>query len=103
MLPIPVAAEDDPDEMNDFPFLLRSATSLTAAPILSAALHRALIEPLGRRIGGPDGLVRAAMITAQILGFSTLRFALGSPPIEVADRAATTQRLAGILQRCADA
>ena len=102
MLPISVAAEDDIDEMNDFQFLLRSATSLTAAPILSAALHRALIEPLGRRIGEPDGFARAAMITAQILGFSTLRFALGSQPIEAADRGATTQRLAGILQLCID-
>ena len=100
MSPLDASAADD--ETNDFLLLLRSATSLTAAPILSAALHRGLIEPLGKRIGWPDGTARAALVTAQVLGFSTLRFALGSPPIEHTDRRAMTARLAGLIQICVD-
>ena len=99
MLPIPPS---DSGESDDFHLLLRSATSLTAAPILSAALHRALVEPLGRRIGGGDGTVRAALVTAQVLGFATLRFALGSAAIEGADQSATTDRLARTIQLCID-
>ena len=87
-------------EADDFQFLLRSATSLVAAPILSSALHRALLEPLGRRIGKQDGAARAALIIAQILGFSTLRFALGSPAIEAADREMLQRRLASMIQLC---
>jgi AcrR family transcriptional regulator len=99
----PMDASDDAGEANDFLLLLRSATSLTAAPILSAALHRALIGPLGQRIGSPDGAARASLVTAQVLGFSTLRFALGSPPIEDADRRMMTERLAALIQNCVDA
>lgn len=97
MLPVP---PPNSEESDDFHLLLRSATSLTAAPILSAALHRALVEPLGRRIGGRDGAVRAALVTAQVLGFATLRFALGSTAIDGADRNATTDHLAGCIQFC---
>ena len=99
----PMDAPDDGNEVNDFLLLLRSATSLTAAPILSAALHRALIGPLGQRIGSPDGAARAALITAQVLGFATLRFALGCPPIEDADMHRMTERLAGLIQHSVDA
>jgi Tetracyclin repressor-like, C-terminal domain len=99
-LMLPPTPTTDPDDLQ---LLLRSATSLTAAPILSAALHRALVEPLGQRIGGPDGAVRASLIVVQVLGFATLRFALGSPPIEAAVPGDTTERLAGLIQHCIDA
>ncbi len=89
-------------EKDDFQLLLRSAGSLVAAPILSAALHRTLIEPLSRAIGKADGATRAALITAQVLGFSTLRFALGSPVIEAADPAAVERVLASAIQLCVD-
>lgn len=87
---------------DDFQLLLRSATSLVAAPILSAALHKALIEPLGERIGGKQGAPRAALVVAQVMGFATLRFGLGSPAIEAGDRASTTRLLAQAIQRCVD-
>jgi hypothetical protein len=99
-LMLPIYPVTDTDEIDDFHLLLRSATSLTAAPILSTALHRALIDPLALRLGGKDGQVRAALIAAQVLGFATLRFALGSPPIEASDRQATTDRLAALIQLC---
>jgi AcrR family transcriptional regulator len=100
MLPLPDTIEiTEPD---DFLLLLRSAASLTAAPILSAALHRALIEPLGARIGAQEGEMRAALIVAQVLGFATLRFGLGSTAIESADRQRVADRLAGMIQDCID-
>ena len=101
-LMLPYSRARDDGEPDDFRFLLRSATSLDAAPILSAALQTALVQPLGRRIGSPDGEVRAALVVAQVLGFATLRFALGSPPIEEADVAVTTDRLARLIQLCID-
>jgi AcrR family transcriptional regulator len=101
-LTLPLIAATDVGEKDDFQLLLRSASSLVAAPILSTALHRALIEPLGRRIGTADGASRAALITAQVLGFSILRFGLGSLAIETADRAVIAERLAGAIQLCID-
>lgn len=101
-LMLPIFPVTDTDEIDDFHLLLRSATSLTAAPILSAALHRALIDPLALRIDGKDARVRAALITAQVLGFATLRFALGSPPIEASDQQATTDHLARLIQLCVE-
>jgi AcrR family transcriptional regulator len=93
---------EETDTGDEFQLLLRSATSLVAAPILSAELHRALIEPLGRRIGKVNGAARAALVTAQVLGFSTLRFALGSPAIEAADQKRIEQLLARAIQLCVD-
>lgn len=90
------------DDTDDFQLLLRSATSLIAAPILSAALHQALIGPLGERIGGAQGAARAALVVAQVMGFATLRFGLGSVAIEASDRAATTRLLAHAIQLCVD-
>jgi AcrR family transcriptional regulator len=98
MQPLPPSADDN--EIDHFQLMLRSAASLTAAPILSAALHNALVEPLGDRIGKIDGNSRAALIIAQVLGFSTLRFALGSPAIETADSAVFEKRLAKAIQTC---
>lgn len=88
-----------PDQAGDFQFLLRSATSAVAAPILARALHERLVQPLARRIARPDAELRAALVTSQILGFATLRFALGSPAIDQADPAATGRHLAAAMQR----
>jgi hypothetical protein len=55
---------------------------INAAPLLSEALHQKFIAPLARRFATSDGDVRAALITAQVLGFATLRFALGSEILE---------------------
>jgi AcrR family transcriptional regulator len=86
----------------DLQMLLRSAASHKAAPILSAALHNALITPLGERLTGADGPYRAALIIAQVLGFATLRFALDSPAIEHTDRIAAAALLAKLIQSCVD-
>jgi AcrR family transcriptional regulator len=91
------------DEFDEFGLLMRSAASPTAAPILSAALHAGFVAPLAKHLGGQDASMRAALITACVLGFSTLRIALGSPALEGAARARLVARLGAAIQACATA
>jgi AcrR family transcriptional regulator len=90
------------DTFDEFQFLLRSAASPTAAPILSACLHARFIGPLAERLAGDDAEARAALATASILGFATLRVALKSPPLESASAATVARRLGHALQACLD-
>jgi AcrR family transcriptional regulator len=87
------------EEFDEFRFLLHSAASPTAAPILSAALHAGFVAPLARHLGGPDAERRAALATACVLGFVTLRVALGSARLERGANAVIT-RLGAVLQAC---
>jgi AcrR family transcriptional regulator len=98
----PIGATDGQKdaEFDDFQFLLRSATSPVAAPILSAALHSRLIVPLAVRIGEHDALLSATLLISQVLGFSTLRFALGSQVIESARRAKVIESLTAAMRAC---
>jgi AcrR family transcriptional regulator len=86
------------DEFDEFAFLMRSAASPTAAPLLSRALHAGLVVPLAKQLGGKDAPLRAALLTACVLGYSTLSFALGSPALEGAARAKLVERLGEALQ-----
>jgi AcrR family transcriptional regulator len=88
----------DPDEFDEFQFLLRSVGSPSAAPILSAALHEDFIMPLSKRMSGGDAEVRAALITAYVLGFAVLRGALGSPAIDTAEPAFMVSKLGSAIQ-----
>jgi AcrR family transcriptional regulator len=92
-----------PDQLDAFQFLVRSAASPTAAPILSAALHKGFIAPLARLLGGPDASMRAALMTACVLGFATLRGTLGSNGLESGSRAKLIERLGAVLQACVNA
>jgi AcrR family transcriptional regulator len=83
-------------------FLMRSAASPTAAPILSAALETGFVGPLAKVLGGRDARLRAAMMAACVLGFSTLRVALGSPALDAAPRARIVARLGAVLQACVE-
>jgi AcrR family transcriptional regulator len=83
-------------------FLVRSAGSPTAAPILSAALQNGFVGPLATVLGGRDAGLRAAMMAACVLGFSTLRVALGSPILDAAPRARVIARLGAVLQACVE-
>jgi AcrR family transcriptional regulator len=74
----------EPGTFDEFQFLLRSAGSPEAAPILSAALHADFITPLSKRMSGQQAEARAELITAYVLGFSVLRGALGSPALDTA-------------------
>jgi len=91
---------DAEPEFDDFQFLLRSATSADAAPILSEALHRRLIAPLAAKLGKRDAQLRATLLVSYILGFSTMRFALRSEVIESTEAAKLVERLAETLATC---
>ncbi|MFK0162555.1 TetR family transcriptional regulator [Rhizobium sp. NPDC090279] len=90
----------DPDDFDEFAFLLRSVGSPTAAPILSAAMHTTFIEPLSQRMSGPAAEARAALATAYVMGFAVLRAGLGSPSIEAADQDMIIERLGDAIQAC---
>lgn len=87
---------------DEFQLLLRSAASPVAGPILSKALHEGFITPLAKRLGGREAALRASLLTASILGFATLRVALGAEALEPG-RGAVTARLGAALQACLDA
>jgi AcrR family transcriptional regulator len=86
---------------DEFRLLLRSAASPVAGPILSRALHAGFITPLAKRLGGREATVRASLLTACVLGFSTLRVALGAEALE-SGRGTVTARLGAALQACLD-
>ncbi|MBN8953140.1 MULTISPECIES: TetR/AcrR family transcriptional regulator [unclassified Rhizobium] len=93
-------ARCDPDDFDEFTFLLRSVGSPTAAPILSVALHTTFIRPLSQRMDGPAAEARAALATAYVMGFAVLRAGLGSPSIEAAGQDVIIERLGDAIQAC---
>ncbi len=84
---------------DEFRLLLRSAASPVAGPILSQALHAGFITPLAKLLGGREAALRASLLTACVLGFATLRVALGAEALE-ARRGGIAQRLGAALQAC---
>ncbi len=90
---------EGPEAFDAFRFLLHSAASPVAAPILSASLHARFIGPLAAHLGGQEAAVQASLATACVLGFATLRVALTAPALET-DAAAA--RLGAVLQACLD-
>ena len=99
-------AEPALDEFDGLCFLMRSATSSIAAPILAAALHKGLVKPMAEQLGGEDAQMRAALLAACVLGFMTARFALcstgivGSLDKSPACRDRLRTRLGKALQAC---
>jgi AcrR family transcriptional regulator len=86
-----------PGVFDEFAFLLRSAGSAIAAPILSAALHAHFVKPLSRRMSGEAAEARAALVTAYVLGFAVMRVALGSRAIDSAPDV-IAKKLGGAIQ-----
>ena len=65
--------EDTADE-SPVPLLLilHSATEPNAAELIRTSLDRNVLRPLAECLGGPDALLRAAMLVAQCTGFAIL-------------------------------
>jgi AcrR family transcriptional regulator len=85
-----------------FQFLLRSASNPITAPILSRHLQEGFVAPLAALISGRDAPARAALVTACILGFSTLRFALALPIVDTVAPEMWTANLGRIIQTAID-
>lgn len=94
--------EEEDDGFNEFHFLLRSAASRVAGPILSRALQDGFIVPLASRLGGKDAEIRASLLTASVLGFATLRAALKAPAVARDESGEIARRLGAALQACID-
>lgn len=90
------------DEFDAFRFLLASASSPTAAPILSASLHAHFIGPLADHLGGREASGRAALVAACVLGLTTMRFALRSPALRSDRTEALRARFGAAIQACID-
>jgi AcrR family transcriptional regulator len=69
-----VYGKDDTGDERPIPLLLmlRSATEPRAAELLRSSLDRNVLRPLAECLGGPDALLRAAMLVAQCTGFAIL-------------------------------
>jgi AcrR family transcriptional regulator len=96
--PRPISAQSD--DFDAFQFLLRSAISPVASPIVSASLEKSFVKPLAALIGGREAKGRASLITGYILGITTLRFALISRPLEEGSRHGLTDLLGNSIQAC---
>ncbi|HEY0329873.1 MAG TPA: TetR family transcriptional regulator [Rhodopseudomonas sp.] len=96
----PNVVPSTPDDFDAFRFLLRSAASPVAAPILSASLHASFVAPLAKHLGGKDASGRAALLAACVLGLTTMRFALDSPALQSGQVERLRQRFADALQAC---
>jgi len=90
-------------EFDAFQFLLRSAASPVAAPILSRHLEAGFMTPLADLLGGEQAAIRASLATAAILGFSTLRFTLTPAMLASAHPAALTAALGRFIQAAIEA
>ena len=78
--------------------LFRSASNEKAVPVIRDALRSRFIEPLAAWLGGEDARQRAGLITAHLLGLSTLRVVLQCGPLNTANVEKTVSIEAPILQ-----
>jgi AcrR family transcriptional regulator len=69
-----VYGREDTADDSPIPLLLmlHSATEPHAAELIRTSLDRNVLRPLAECLDGPDAEVRAAMVIAQCMGFSTL-------------------------------
>jgi AcrR family transcriptional regulator len=88
--------------VNPFEFLLRSASSPTASPIIAARLHKDFVLKLAALIGGPQAATRAALIASYIIGFLTVRIALQSPAVLPAHADKVVALLGSAIQAAVD-
>lgn len=70
--------EEDQDDdrarrMEMFIIMLRSASSPKAGEIIRELIHRDVLDPMAKLIGGPEGEMRANMLLAVLMGISVMR------------------------------
>jgi AcrR family transcriptional regulator len=90
----------DKKDFDAFQFLLRSAVSPVAAPIVSQHLYASFVRPLAKRIGKEDAKLRATLVTAYILGFALSRMTLRLPEITSRNTDKITTFLGEAIQHC---
>jgi AcrR family transcriptional regulator len=94
--------EKDPERINVFFLLLRSAPNPRAAEILRDSIARHFERPLKSLLRGPRAGERAAMILAVIAGLSLFRTVIGSKALADANAASLSGELKTMFQRLID-
>ena len=90
------------DGFDPFQLLLRSAVSPVASAVVAREFGEGFVKPLARRLTGRNAEARAAMAASYIIGFATMRVAMGSPAMAAGEQV-VTRMLADALQRLFDA
>lgn len=79
-----------------------SAASPTAARIVKRDVEERFVKPLAATLDGPDPEIRAALMTALMMGTAILHRMLEVPPLGGKDTSAVVPHLASALQHLAD-
>jgi AcrR family transcriptional regulator len=95
-------AEKDPERINVFFLLLRSAPNPRAAEILRNSIAHHFERPLKASLRGPKAGERAAMILAVVSGLTLFREVLGSKALAEASAASLSGDLQSMFQRLID-
>jgi AcrR family transcriptional regulator len=95
-------AEKDPERINVFFLLLRSAPNPRAAEILRDSIAQHFERPLKASLRGPKAGERAAMILAVVSGLTLFREVLGSKALAEANAASLSGGLQSMFQRLVD-
>jgi AcrR family transcriptional regulator len=95
-------AEKDPERINVFFLLLRSAPNPRAAEILRDSIAHHFERPLKASLRGPKAGERAAMILAVVSGLTLFREVLGSKALAEASAASLSGDLQSMFQRLID-
>lgn len=82
--------------------MLRASASAKAAEIVERAIAQDFIAPFSAWLGGEEAEVRARLASSVIMGVALSRTLSGGFPSSEADKKATFERLAAILQHCVD-
>jgi AcrR family transcriptional regulator len=94
--------EKDPERINVFFLLLRSAPNPRAAEILRNSIAHHFERPLKASLRGPKAGERAAMILAVVSGLTLFREVLGSKALAEASAASLSGDLQSMFQRLID-
>ena len=71
-----IEADEDEDRAQGtemFIIMLRSASSPQAGAVIRELIHRDVLDPMAKLIGGPEGEMRANMLLAVLMGIGVLR------------------------------
>jgi hypothetical protein len=97
-----LADADEPEAFDAVRVLVRAAGSRSIAGLVSERFHIEFVEPLAKRLRGPDTAVRASLIASYVIGLAAMRHGFESPAFTGRARARATRLAAAAIQACVD-
>jgi AcrR family transcriptional regulator len=91
------SAHGDEENTHSFQFLLRTATSPTAAPLLNMAVQERFLAPIREWLGGEDAQARARVLAAIYIGFLVERL-IRNQPLAGREREAFIEQTTAIIE-----